>query len=224
MVRGAAGAFVPGSASREYAKALGMRRVELAPNAVDASIFGRAAVDRSGHHGCTFLYVGRLDAEKGLDTLLEAFRDVPGELLLVGSGTDEERLRALAGERVHFEGPHDRDELVDYYARADVFVLPSRSEPWGMVLNEAAAAALPIVTTEGVGAAHDLVEDGSNGFVVPVDDAAALAHALRTLAGDKALRRSAGHRSRELAARLVPEAWAEGVATLARGTVGQRSS
>jgi len=213
MVRGAAGAYVPGTASAAYARSLGVELVETAPNAIDASVFERAAVDRSGRGGCTFLYAGRFDPEKGLDTLLEAFRDVPGELVLVGGGSDERRLRGLAGERVRFEGPMDRDELVGYYRDADVFVLPSRSEPWGMVLNEAAAAGLPLVATEESGAAQDLID--GNGFRVPADDAAALRAALRRLADDPELRQTYGARSRELAKRLTPEAWAEGVANAA---------
>jgi glycosyltransferase involved in cell wall biosynthesis len=217
MVRGAAGAFVPGTASAEYARGLGVERVEVAPNAVDASIFERAAVDRSNRDTCTFLYVGRLDPEKGLDTLLEAFRSVPGELVLVGSGSAEERLRSLAPEGVRFEGPKDRDDLVGYYADADVFVLPSRSEPWGMVLNEAATAGLPIVATEGVGAAHDLVDER-----VPVGDVAALTDALNRLAHNPALRARAGARSRELVRALTPSAWADAIVRLASASIGRR--
>jgi glycosyltransferase involved in cell wall biosynthesis len=215
MVEGASGAFVPGRASAEYARSLGLDLVETAPNAVDAEIFERAVVDRSERDGSMFLYVGRLDAEKGLETLLEAFRDVPGRLVLVGSGGDEARLRDLADERVTFAGPRDRDEVVGFYAEADVFVLPSQSEPWGMVLNEAAAAGLPLVATEQAGASHDLIEDGVNGFRVPAGDVDALREALLRLQADPELRRSAGARSRELAARLTPEAWADGVATAA---------
>jgi glycosyltransferase involved in cell wall biosynthesis len=225
MVKGAAGAFVPGRASAEFARSLGVDLVEIAPNAVDAEIFQGAAVDRSGRDGCTFLYVGRLDEEKGLDTLLHAFREVPGTLVLVGSGTDEPRLRALADGRVTFAGARDRDELVGFYADADVFVLPSRSEPWGMVLNEAAAAGLPLVATEQAGASHDLVEEGANGFRVPAGDVPALREALLRLEADPALRLRAGARSRELAARLTPSAWAEGVATAgdrARRRTGRR--
>ena len=215
MIRGAAGSFVPGTASAEYARSLGMELVEVAPNAIDASVFERAAVDRSGREDCTFLYVGRLDPEKGLDTLLEAFRVVPGRLVLVGSGSEEARLRSFADDRVTFAGPQDRDRLVRSYADADVLVLPSRSEPWGMVLNEAAAAGLSLVATEEAGAAHDLVEDGANGFRVPAGDVGALRGALRRLADDAALRARAGARSRELARRFTPDAWAEGVATAA---------
>jgi glycosyltransferase involved in cell wall biosynthesis len=221
MVRGASGAFVPGTASAEYARELGVELLELAPNAIDASIFERAAVDRSGRDSCTFLYVGRLDPEKGLDTLLEAFRDVPGELVLVGTGSDEERLRGLAGERVRFEGPKDRDELVASYRDADVFVLPSRSEPWGMVLNEAAAASLPLVATEESGAAQDLIEEGVNGFRVRTGDAALLRDRLTRLAEDPKFRAVAGAHSRELARGFTPEAWAEGVAWLAERATAQ---
>jgi glycosyltransferase involved in cell wall biosynthesis len=218
MIRSASGFFVPGRASTEYLRSFGVpdEQVSLAPNAVDAEIFGQADVDRSGRETCTFLYAGRLDPEKGLDVLLRAFARSPGQLVLAGSGSEEQRLRALADGRVRFLGPLDRDELPALYAQADVFVLPSRSEPWGMVLNEAAAAGLPLVATEGAGAAHDLVEDGVNGFRVPVDDQEALATALRRLAEDEPFRLAAGTRSRELASRFTPEAWADGVADLAR--------
>jgi glycosyltransferase involved in cell wall biosynthesis len=216
MVRAAAGAFVPGTASADYARSLGVEVVELAPNAVDASVFEQAAVDRSGRPSCTFLYVGRLDPEKGLDTLLEAFREVPGELVVVGAGIAHERLLRLAPDHVRFEGPKDRDELVRYYRDADTFVLPSRSEPWGMVLNEAAAAGLPLVATDEAGAAHDLID--GNGFRVPAGDVAALREALTRLAEDPELRRRFGQRSRELARRFTPSAWADAVARLASST------
>ena len=103
-------------------------------------------------------------------------------------------------------------------------MLPSRSEPWGMVLNEAATAGLPLVATDGVGAAHELIEDGVNGFRVPVGDERALAEALRRLADDAAFRTAAGARSRELVARLTPESWADGVVGLAGRLAAQRSS
>jgi glycosyltransferase involved in cell wall biosynthesis len=222
LIRGASGFFVPGSAAADYVRSFGVpeERVALAPNAIDDAVFARAAVSRAGRESATFLYAGRLDAEKGLDVLLRAFERVPGALVLAGSGNEEGRLRALAGDRVRFLGPLDRDELVEWYARADVFVLPSRSEPWGMVLNEAAAAGLPLVATEEVGAAQDLVEDGVNGFRVPSGDEAALAEALRRLADDPGFRQAAGARSRELARRFTPEAWAEGVAGLAERLTG----
>ncbi len=217
MVRGASGFFVPGAAAADYVRRFGVaeERIAVAPNAVDAELYSRAAVARRGRSDCTFLYAGRLDPEKGLDVLLRALERVPGSLELVGSGRDESRLRSLANGRVRFVGPLGRDELVERYAAADVFVLPSRSEPWGMVLNEAAAAGLPLVATEEVGAARDLIEDGVNGFVVPAGDELALADALMRLAENEEFRIAAGARSLEVARRFTPEAWADGVAGLA---------
>lgn len=217
LIRGASGFFVPGRAAAEYVRGFGVpeERIALAPNAVDETHFVRASVDRRGRAGCTFLYVGRLDPEKCVDVLLRAFEHVPGELVIAGSGSEEERLRSLASGRVRFLGPLGRDELVDWYAQADVFVLPSCSEPWGMVLNEAAAAGLPIVATEDAGAAHDLVEHGVNGFRVPSRDSEALADALGRLAEGETFRIEAGARSRELSRPYTPEAWADGVAGLA---------
>jgi glycosyltransferase involved in cell wall biosynthesis len=135
---------------------------------------------------------------------------------------DERRLRTLADGRVRFEGARSRDALVSHYAAADVFVLPSRSEPWGMVLNEAAAAGLPLVATEESGAAHDLVEPERNGYRVPAGDVAALREALARLAADPALRARFGVRSRELSRAFTPEAWADGVARAASRAGGGR--
>ncbi len=230
-LRLAAGFVVPGTASRAYLRELGVpdERITVAPNAVDLRIFasgadGSALRGRFGLDGCVFLYAGRFDAEKGLDTLVGAMRDVPATLVLIGSGPMEATLRRSAGDHLRVVGPLARDELVPWYAAADAFVLPSRSEPWGMVLNEAAAAGLPLVATEAVGAAHDLIEPGGNGFRVPVDDAPALAEALRSLAADAELRRAFGRRSKELSERFRPEDWAAAVAGFASATVEARSA
>ena len=208
FLRTAAGAIVPGAASAAYVRSLGVPedRIHLAPNAVDTSIFD---VEPQPHDGCVFLYVGRLDPEKNVDVLLAAFEDVPGELLVAGAGSEEQRLRSLAGDRVRFLGSLDRDQLPDVYAAADVLVLPSRSEPWGMVLNEAATAGLALVATDAVGAAHDLIEEGGNGYRVRVDDPAALAEAMRRVSPDVT---RLGLRSREIARRFTPDAWADAVA------------
>ena len=215
FVRSCAGFVVPGRASAEYVRSLRPEaEIAVAPNAVDAAIFSTANVDRRGREQCTFLYVGRLEREKGLDVLLRAFDAVPGRLVLVGRGDDEGRLRRLAGDRVQFVGALERDDLPELYAAADVFVLPSLSEPWGMVLNEAAAAGLPLVATDAAGAAHELIDEGQNGFMVPAGDEGALAGALRRLASDETLRMAAGAHSRVVADRFVPEAWANAVVGL----------
>lgn len=204
---------VPGAASRLYLEELGVgdERISVAPNAVDSAIFG--SVRRERRDGpVRVIAVGRLAAEKGIDTLLRAADGLPVEILIAGAGPEDERLRTLAGGRATFLGHVERDALPQLYAEADIFVLPSRSEPWGMSLNEAALAGLPLISTTAAGAAGELIEDGVNGFRVPADDPDALRDALRCLVEDEDLRRSAGARSREIAARFTPEAWAEAVA------------
>jgi glycosyltransferase involved in cell wall biosynthesis len=216
-VGAASGFLVPGRAALEYVESLGVSpdRIVIAPNAVDLSIFS-VDVDRRDRDECTFLYVGRLAPEKGLEVLVRAFEDVPGRLLIAGSGPQEADLRSLTNGRVQFLGQLAREELPALYAGADCFVLPSRSEPWGMVLNEAAAAGLPLVATEAAGAGYDLIQEGVNGYRVPVDDAAALTQALQKVAADPEWRRAAGERSRELTAGYTGEAWAAAVADLVR--------
>ncbi len=216
-VAAAAGFLVPGRAAREYVESLGVspERIVIAPNAVDLSIFS-VDVDRRDRNGCTFLYVGRFSSEKGVDVLLRAFRDVPGRLLLAGSGPQEDELRRLADGRVEWLGHVAREKLPTLYGQADCLVLPSRSEAWGMVLNEAAAAGLPLVATEAAGGGYDLIDDGVNGYRVPVDDEAALAEALRKVAADREWRLRGGERSRQLTAGYTGEAWAEAVVQLVR--------
>lgn len=227
LARACSAFLVPGDAAREYVHAIAPgARVESAPNAVDATLFASRVGERDalraqlGVDGCCFLYVGRLAPEKGVDVLLRALDGVDAELVVAGAGPEEQRLRALAPGRTRFLGHLDRDELPSWYAAADALVLPSLSEPWGMTLNEAAAAGLPLVATDAVGAARELVGDGVNGFVVGAGDVAALHDALERVAADEAFRRVAGARSRELAATMTPARWADVVAGLVRDLAG----
>jgi glycosyltransferase involved in cell wall biosynthesis len=216
LLRAADRFIVPGEASRAYLDALGVpaSAIAVAPNAVDPEIFSSGR--RTRDDACARLIaVGRLAPEKGLDVLIEAVRGLPVELEIAGSGPEEARLRALAGANVRFLGWVARDALPDLYANADVAVMPSRSDPWGLVLNEAALAGLPLVSTTAAGAAWDVIEDGVNGYRVPPGDVAALRAAIVRLVEDEGFSRSAGARSRELARHFTPAAWADAVTSLA---------
>jgi glycosyltransferase involved in cell wall biosynthesis len=209
---------VPGQASRGYLETLGIpsERISVAPNAVDPAIFA-APASRQRRERPVVLAVGRLSPEKGIDVLLRAVEGLDVDVHVAGVGPEEQRLRAAAGEYVRFLGQVERDDLPALYAGADVLAMPSRSDPWGMVLNEAALSGLPLVSTTAAGAAHDLIEDGANGYVVPPGDADALRAALSKLVDDDGLRRAMGARSRELALRFTPDRWAEAVtATVTR--------
>jgi glycosyltransferase involved in cell wall biosynthesis len=90
------------------------------------------------------------------------------------------------------------ERIVERYVPADVFALVSLHEPWGVVVNEAAACGLPLLLSNRVGAAADLLVDGENGFLVAAGDVGATAEALALLARDAEFRAAAGARSREL--------------------------
>jgi glycosyltransferase involved in cell wall biosynthesis len=151
------------------------------------------------------LSVARLAPEKGLDVLVHAVAEAGDSrilLVLAGGGPERERLEDLArvrGVRLLLAGDRAWERIVETYVAADVFALLSQREPWAVVVNEAAACGLPLVLSERVGAAHDLLVDGENGVLVGAGDVDAAAGALRRLAADPELRRAYGGRSRELA-------------------------
>jgi glycosyltransferase involved in cell wall biosynthesis len=181
IIRGAASVLVVGSAARESVIDRGARNVRVFANTIDVGRWIRRAevLPRAQHEGVVVLSVGRDVPEKGFEVLAAASREAGVELVVVTGGLGE-------------------DELAQRYVDADVFALLSWHEPWGVVVNEAAASALPLVLSDRVGASRDLLRNGENGFVVPAGDVAAAATALRRLAGDEQLRRTMGARSREL--------------------------
>ncbi|MDW7992467.1 MAG: glycosyltransferase [Anaerolineae bacterium] len=152
----------------------------------------------------TLLFVGKLRYYKGLDTLLEALRDLPGvHLNVVGEGPmgpvwADGAARLGLSDRVHFLGEVDDAALPTLYHRAHIFVLPAnaRAEAFGTVLLEAMASGLPCVTTEvGTGTSW-VVQDGVTGLVVPPRDPQALAAALRNLLENPDLRQRMGEAGR----------------------------
>lgn len=151
------------------------------------------------------LYVGKLAHRKRVLDILQAFQSCQGELntwlVLVGDGPLWSELRYYAESRgigrVVWAGFRNQSEVGRFYAIADIFVLASEHDPSPKVLNEAMNFALPVVVTDKVGTAGDLVEHGVNGFVYPVGDVAKLAEYLRRLVRDVELRRAMGRQSLE---------------------------
>jgi rhamnosyl/mannosyltransferase len=143
------------------------------------------------------LYVGKLRHYKGLNVLIDAMRAIDAHLLVIGSGMLEEEWRGQATAlgldgRISFLGElSDAEKLPMLYA-ADLFVLPSnnRAEAFGIVLIEAMACGLPLISTElGTGTSYVNQHD-QTGFVVPPDDPEAMAAAINRLLGDETLRRA----------------------------------
>ena len=155
------------------------------------------------------LFVGRLAAVKGVPVLFEALQGLISEhpdlrLTLVGDGPEREALERLAaglGDHVDFVGYKSQDEVAALLREATALVLPSFAEGLPVVLMEALAARVPVVTTRIAGVA-DLVEDGESGLLVPPGDAVALRAALARVLGDPEARRRMGEAGR---ARVVDE-------------------
>lgn len=131
------------------------------------------------------LYASKLTGRKHADLLLDAYADLPEPrpwLVVVGDGELRPALEARIQERslgcVKMAGFRNQSTLPAFYALADVFVLPSVNETWGLVVNEAMNAGCAIIVTDQVGCALDLVRNGENGFVIAPHDRAALTQAL----------------------------------------------
>lgn len=150
--------------------------------------------------------VGRLHPVKGLGELADACRGLDGDLVLVGSGSEEAALQARRQPRLHLVGRRDLAELPDWYAAADVVALASRQEGQPMAVLEALACARGVVATT-VGGVPEAVTHGEHGWLVPPRDVAALRAALAAALADpaEADRRGAAGRERVLA-RHAPDA------------------
>lgn len=126
------------------------------------------------------LAIGQFIPRKGFDVLMRAATSVDSAvgIYIVGGEPTEEYLRLqeeLTLYNVSFLGFKSKDELAKYYKAADLFVLPTREDIWGLVVNEAMAYGLPVITTNNCVAGLELVEDGVNGYIVSVNDHHALA-------------------------------------------------
>jgi D-inositol-3-phosphate glycosyltransferase len=159
------------------------------------------------------LFVGRIEPLKGIKTLLRAIAHlsqngktekdlclavIGGEIDEQGNGSEEMNvLQQLRGEygledMVTFLGKRSQDSLPYYYSAAEMVIMPSHYESFGMVALESMACGTPVIASQVGGLIH-LVEDGVTGYHVPVDDPVALSLRISSLLGDKALRYRMGH-------------------------------
>ncbi|TRW24635.1 glycosyltransferase family 4 protein [Flavobacterium zepuense] len=141
----------------------------------------------------TILYVGSVSVRKGLRYLIEAFNEFnhPNKkLVIVGPKAKVTGLEGIIiPEGATFTGTLKGDELEKAYKSADVFCLPSIEEGLALVLGEAMSYGLPIIATENTGAT-DIIEDGKDGFIVPIRDSKAISNKLTNLAENKELYRT----------------------------------
>lgn len=208
-----------GSANAAFYRAMGVpdSKIFLVPYSVDndrfieaANLTERQKAEVRRRYGVpgdrpALLYAAKFTPRKRPFSLLESVlklrrkTDRRFTLIMAGSGQLESDLRGFCAEHsldeVVFPGFVNQSELPPLYAASDIFVLPSEHEPWGLSVNEAMCAALPIVVSREVGCVADLVEDGVNGYTPEAGDIDGLAVALLRLIEDEGLRRRQGQAS-----------------------------
>ena len=230
IVRLCDGFVAAGKAQVDYLKYLGAPadQIWIAPDAVDSDFFtNQSQVFKNRRKeikqalnvdGPIILYVGRLLDAKGVPDLLAAFERITAQtgatLFLVGDGPKLDRYQEICRVRkltsVRFEGFRPQEELPKYYGIADLLVFPTRSDPWGLVLNEAMCAGLPVVASSAAGATADLVHPGQNGFVHDPEDVDMIARHMLTLLSNDDLRRRMGNASRKIIGDFSPQKMAQG--------------
>jgi glycosyltransferase involved in cell wall biosynthesis len=203
LYRAAAGVLAPSTRSAEFVRSLGVppRQVFMIPYVVDNGYFASRAslVDRRAaraelglpDEALIALYVAKLVPWKRPEDLIEATARVPQvRTLIVGEGAERERLEKLAlslgvPDRVSFLGFRNQSELPALYVAADILVLPSEYEAFGLVVNEAFACGLPAIVSDACGCVEDLIIEGKTGYTFPPGDVPRLASILESLVGDR---------------------------------------
>lgn len=239
FLQSCAGFVVPGRVAREY---LLSRRVRdeiifTAHNAVDNVLFSAATLQARKNATALrrelslpdryFLFVGRLVREKGVFELLAAYAKLDRQLrdqfglVFAGDGEcrselEEQAARIVPGT-VRFAGFVHREQLPAYYALAEMLILPTYSDTWGLVVNEAMACGLPIVLSEVAGCAPDLVEENWNGLLVRPQDESSLAAAMERLAKQPDTCAIMSKNSLQRISLYSAEGWSRGVADALTG-------
>lgn len=122
-----------------------------------------------------FVYVGRLSAEKNLAFLISVFNTLPQyRLHIVGYGPLESELKSMARSNIVFHGAVDNLKLPEIYQSSDVFILPSVMEPWGLVVEEALNNGVPVLVSNKVGCAEEIITENYNGLIFQYDSASSL--------------------------------------------------
>jgi glycosyltransferase involved in cell wall biosynthesis len=227
------GFVVPGQSAREYLQAHRIKEdlIFIAPNAVDNDFFAAAAAAVRRNAAARrkelilpdryFLFAGRLVREKGVFELLSAYAKLDERLrqqiglVFVGDGPSrrqlEEQAVSISPGEVRFAGFAHREQLAAYYALAEILILPTYTDPWGLVVNEAMACGLPAIVSRVAGCAADLVKENWNGLLIPPRDISSLATALESLGSRLEECEAMGANSRQHIALYSPVEWSLGI-------------
>ncbi|MET3636602.1 glycosyltransferase family 4 protein [Curtobacterium oceanosedimentum] len=205
----ASSTLTPGPQSDEYIRKYGARRISRLHHAVDADGLRSASDDRKGSRELRLLYIGRMIEGKGLRMLMRALepmlaRHKDTRVRFVGDGPLQGEVRSWAasiGDQVEVSDFVQADRISEVYRDSDVMLFPTEGDPYGLVVDEALAAGVPVVASDRAGDISWRLEDG-RGWILPFDDVGAWTRTLDELAADRsllpemsaaALRYSAGH-------------------------------
>lgn len=213
--------WVTGERQRVFAKALGYASDACWSGfyACDWDRFALQQDESFVNRPEQFLYVGRYSEEKGLAALVSAYQQYrsmvsePWPLVCAGAGAESRLLKGISG--IEDRGFVQPDKLPAMMRQAQAFVLPSIREPWGVVVQEAAASGLPILCATSCGASTHLVQDGYNGFLFESGDIKHIALCMASISEASPQHRAEmGQRSYELSRQFTPDRWAQ---TLIKG-------
>ena len=228
------GFVVPGRSAKQYLGDHNIRsdRIFTAPNAIDNDLF--CSLAQAARHDATtvrrdldlpsryILFVGRLVQEKGIFELLRAYATLDQTLrkqiglMFVGDGPCRAELQkqasAVTEGEISFPGFVQREQLPAYYALAEMFVLPTYTDTWGLVVNEAMACGLPVIVSRVAGCASDLIRENWNGLLIDPKDISSLNSAMANLATRVDLCASMGAHARQHIAQYSPGAWSVAIA------------
>ncbi len=177
-------------------------RIFIVPYGVDLSRFYPGTKHREKNEKLKLLFVGQITQRKGISYLIESFNALKSqnvELHITGGLFQGYKIpEFLKGDRIYYTGRVVDAELPAVYRNADIFVLPSLVEGFGLVLLEAMASGLPVITTPNSGG-PDIIENGKEGFIVPVRNVSALVERIRFLLNNPDKREEMGRAARKKA-------------------------
>jgi glycosyltransferase involved in cell wall biosynthesis len=215
--------WIPGKPQEEFARKIGFNSSSILKGFYSCNVahfnylYNKHRETKRANPAKRFIYVGRYVEAKGIKDLWHAFiqlqKETPNEWELWCLGTGA--IQPVSHPKIKHLGFIQPKEMESFIANTSVFVLPSRFEPWGVVVHEFAAAGFPLLCSSEVGAAEPFLEEGKNGFVFEAGRVDGLKDTLKKMISlsDSELAQM-GDRSAELAKKITPEKWTDTIMNL----------
>ena len=217
------------------------KKIVVAQMTVDVAKIYRLSIDTKRHRheirasiglsnsSIVYVFVGRLEIYKGINLLLDAFRsidDIDIQLLIVGDGSCRAMVKKAVAldSRIYYVGRKDFSGVIESFAVSDVAVVPSSFEPWGLVVNEAMAAGLPVIASNRVGCVDDLVHHQRTGLIFSSNEVDILVSEMRKIASDELLRKRLACAGKELISKWRLENEAEIIVSTWQEAVGREQN